>query len=301
MSNKSRSAKGSKKAGAKKAGAKKGTARRSPRGAMAIASSASRGVKERVASIREIPLASRPDDENLPKLLAMLGDDNEPAEVRLAALKAMQKASFRVVSFATAQGDYTAILRKLTADPNQELRERALAILARRKDGHAQKKLLEGLQDPGKALLAPEKALQLLSYDAHAEAYDAARGIVSQPPSEGAKREALRLLAADPKSAPMFEKLLRDKSETAEIRQLSATALHAINPEKLQKHARELLFDTSEQEDIQASSLTALTNFGDAESVANDEPLLERVDSLRQGASAKVKQSARRFLSKYSR
>ena len=56
-------------------------------------------------------------------------------------------------------------------DPDPELRQRVLGILMREKDGYAQKKLLEGLKNPAKALLPPEKALQLLSYDVHAEAY----------------------------------------------------------------------------------------------------------------------------------
>jgi hypothetical protein len=266
---------------------------------MAVATSTGKGIKERVASLDEVSLASSSDDENLPKVLHILGDENEPAEVRLAALQALQAASFRVVTFAPVRGEYMATLRKVATDDNVELRESALGILARRKDGFAQKKLLEGLQDPEKALLAPERALQLLSYDAHADAYEAARKIIDDPPSEDSKREALRLLAADAKSAPMFEKLLLDKSEAREIRQLSASALHAINPEKLQKHARALLFDTSEYDDIQATSLTAITNFGNAEAVANDEPLLNRVNSLRAEASTKVKQGARRFLSKY--
>src|SRR5258705_13591202 len=54
-------------------------------------------------------------------------------------------------------------------------RQRVLGILMREKDGYAQTKLLEGLKNPGKSLLPPEKALQLLSYDIHAEAYSAAR------------------------------------------------------------------------------------------------------------------------------
>jgi hypothetical protein len=58
-----------------------------------------------------------------------------------------------------------------------------LGILAREKDGFAQQRLLEGLEDPEKALVPPEKAPQLLSYDVHAAAYPMARQIVSRPPS----------------------------------------------------------------------------------------------------------------------
>ena len=119
--------------------------------------------------------------------------------------------------------------------------QRVLGILAREKDGYAQKRLLEGLQDPSKALVPPEKALQLLSYDVHAEAYPVAREIVKEPPNPEAKREALRLLSADANSAPVFEKLLRDKEEDRDIRQISAAALQAVKPKRFQEQAREIV------------------------------------------------------------
>jgi len=112
--------------------------------------------------------------------------------------------------------------------------------------------------------------------------------------------EALRLLAADAASAPFFEKVLRDKDEMRENRQIAASALRALNPDKFQKHAREMLLDKSEYEDIQATSLTALGQFGDDEAVAKDTALLKSVDRLSDKAkSAKYKRSAKQFLGKY--
>jgi hypothetical protein len=239
-------------------------------------------------------------DKDLQAMLNVLGNKDEPIEVRLAALQALQAASFSVVAFEPCRGDYLATLRKVVDDPDPELRQRVLGILMREKDGFAQKKLIEGLRNPDKALVPPEKALQLLSYDVHADAYKVARSIVRRPPNDEARREALRLLAADATAAPLFEKLLRDKNELREIRQISASALHALKPEKLQQLAREILLDKSDYDDIKATSLTALTQFGD-EAVGQDEALLNSVEQLKGGASAKVKQSARQFLSKYSR
>jgi hypothetical protein len=174
-------------------------------------------------------------------------------------------------------------------------------LLAREKDGFAQKKLLEGLNNPEKALLPPEKALQLLSYDVHSDAYPTAREIVKKPPNAAAKREALKLLGADASAAPMFEKILRDKDEDPEIRQISAAALQGMQPEKLQAHAREILMDASENDEVQATSLTALTNFGDTTTVTEDAALMKSVENLRGKSSKAVKQSARQFLNKYGR
>lgn len=281
---------------------KKGDAvTKSARGALSVATNARKTVKARVAAMAETPTAVCGDDASLQSMLKVLRGRDEPVPVRLAALQALQAASFSVVAFESCRGDYIATLREIAEDPDPELRQRVLGLLAREKDGYAQKKLLEGLRDPGKALVPPEKALQLLSYDVHAEAYPLARAIVSKPPNETARREALRLLAADATAAPMFETILRDKNESAEIRQISAAALQALTPAKLQSVAREILLDSTEQDDIQATSLTALTQFGADKMSADDEALLKRVDELTGTASTTVKESARRFLAKYGR
>lgn len=285
---------------AKSAGKAKAPPRMTARAAMSVATSSRRGVEERVAALAESPVAASDKGENLQAVLNVLSNKEEPAQVRLAAIRTLQAASFASLAFDSIRGDYIAALRQAAQDPDEALRRRALGVLAREKDGFAQKKLLEGLQNPEKALVPPEKALQLLGNDVHAEAYSAAREIVNKPPNTAAKREALRLLAADAASAPVFEKVLRDKSEQPELRRISAAALHMLKPKRMQEHAREILLDPDEQDELQAASLTAITQFGDPEAVAQDETLRKRVDKLSTGAATKVKQSARDFIKKFS-
>lgn len=284
----------------KRKAAKKRSARMSDRQAMSIATNASKTVKQRVAAMAAAPLAVCESDKDLQAMLKVLSDQSEPIAVRLAALQSLGAAAFSVLSFASCRADYIATLRKVADDPDSELRQRVLGILMREKDGYAQRKLLEGLKNPAKALLPPEKALQLLSYDIHAEAYSAARAILKKPPNDEAKREALRLLAADAKATSIFEKVLLDKNELRENRQIAASALHALHPEKLEELARKILLDKSDYDDIKATSLTALEQFGDDGSFSQDKALLKSVDRLSAGkAPAKYKQSARRFLTKY--
>lgn len=270
------------------------------KGYLATAISKRRTVKERVAAMAAAPLPVPENEDSLKATLNILRDKDEPIEVRLAALQALQAASFSVVAFEAARGDYIATLRQVAEDPNHEMRQRVLGMLAREKDGFAQKRLLEGLQHPEKALLPPEKALQLLSYDVHSDAYPVARAIVAKPPNPAAKREALRLLAADATSAPLFEKVLRDKKEEPAIRQTAAAALHAVRPDRYHKQVREMLLDSSENEDLHAVALTALTNFGDAESITKDKALLKRVARMSGEARPSVKKIARHFMNKYS-
>jgi hypothetical protein len=278
---------------------KKSPARRTQRAAFAVATNEKKTTQERAKAFMEAPLATIQSDKNMQASLDVLRDREQPIKVRLAALQSLQAASFSVIEFEPYREDYLATLRELLEEPDEELRQRILGILSRENDGYTQKRLLEGLQDPGKALVPPEKALQLLSYDVHAEAYPVAREIVNQPPNPEAKREALRLLSADANSAPIFEKLMLDKGEDREIRQISAAALQAIKPKRFQEQAREIVLDNKEYDDIQATALTALAQFGDEEKVAEDEELLKQVDKLSEAKSAKVKKTAKVFLRRH--
>jgi hypothetical protein len=271
-----------------------------PRAAVAVATSGKNPVRERVAAMAHITQAVCEDDQKLQSVLKVLRDTDEPTPVRLAALQALQAASFSAPQFESCRGDYLATLRSIATDTDAELRQRVLGILAREKDGFVQERLLAGLEDPDKALVSPEKALQLLSYDVHAEAYPVARKIVSRPPNAAAKREALRLLAADATCRPVFEKVLRDKDEDSETRRIAASALQAVAPQALQTHAREIVLDPTEPDDLQETSLTAISQFGDQDKVAQDDKLMKRVSSMKsRTGSAKLKQVAGRFLTKY--
>jgi HEAT repeat protein len=269
--------------------------------AVAITADARRPAKERTAAAAAVPLAVCESEDDFQAMLKVLRDGQAPVKVRLAALQAIQAASFSVLAFEGCRGDYIATLRQVAEDRDPELRQRVLGMLMREKDGFAQKKLLEGLHDPDKALLPPEKALQLLGNDVHADTYEVARAIVRKPPNEAARREALRLLGADATAAPLFEKLLLDKDELREIRQIAASALYALQPDRMQKHARDILLDKSDYDDIKATSLSALTQLGD-ETLSDDKALMKSVDRFSTGkTTARYKQTARRFLTKYGR
>ena len=289
------------KAAKKSNSVRKASAKVLGRRAVSIATNSEKTVKQRVAAAAGTSLAMIENDRDFQAMLQVLRNKEEPIEVRMAALQSLGAAAFSVVAFESCRADYIATLREVATDPNEQLRTRVLGILMRNKDGFAQKKLLEGLKNPDKALISPEKALQLLSYDVHAEAYSVARDIVKKPPNDLARREAIRLLAADAKSAPLFEKLLRDKKELREIRQISASALQSLRPERLQENARKILLDKSDYSDIKATSLTALEQFGDDAALGKDKALLQSVNRLKNSKiSAKYKQTARRFLTKYS-
>jgi hypothetical protein len=294
----------------KKTAKKATTTKRAPSTASPLASGykaswrsaddAHEAVGQRVAALNRLGSAACDDPDVFAGTIGLLRDTATPLPVRLAALGALQAASFSAASFGARRPTYLAALRAIARDPEPELRQRVLGLLAREGDGRVQQLLLAGLEDPAQALVPPEKALQLLSYDPKAEAYPMARRIVAHPPNAEAKREALRLLAADAKSVTTFERILTDKSELVDIRQLAATALQALAPDRLQTLARDIVLDAGESPELQATSLTALSQFGDAQQLAGDDALAKRVGALHDDAGADViRQSAEQFLGRY--
>jgi len=270
--------------------------------AWVVARDAKRKVDERSAALLSLTACILAHPDAMRGTLKILSDASEPLPLRLTALQVVQAASFAVVKFNQWRPSYLAALRAASEDPDPELRQRVLGVLAREKDARTQQRLLAGLSEPAKALVPPEKALQLLSYDVHADAYSAARKIVAEPPNEASKHEALRLLAADARSAPLFESLLRDKKEPPEVRQISASALHALSPEKLQSAGRDILMDETENDHVRAVSLTALTQFGKADELGKDEGLLKQAQRLKSEAKSEaLKHTANQFLQKYQR
>jgi hypothetical protein len=245
-----------------------------------VAGDPTQSLKKRVAAMEALGWQICADKQIWNAVLDTVRDIGAPSELRLAALATVQSASFNATGFVPLRPDYLRTLRAVSSDPDLELRQRALGMLAREHDAATQDLLITGLKDPNQALVPPEKALQLLSYDVHTEAYPIAREIARNPPNPMARREALRLLAADADSAPVFEKLLKDKEESIEVRQLA-----------------------SEAADIKSVSLTALTMFGDQEIIGKDEKLNAYVDKLGTavGGPPALKRAAKQFVARHRR
>ena len=258
-------------------------------------------VKQRLAALTALGWAITDEPQRLAGVLGLLKDTAEPIQLRLAALAALQSATFDPDRFEKIRADYLKALRKVASDADLELRQRALGMLSREHDPATQERLIDGLKEPAKALVTPEKALQLLSYDVHSNAYPVARAVVAAPPNETARREALRLLAADGASAQMFEDMLMDKGETSEIRQLCASALHNLAPDRLQACAREITLDSTEPSDIRSVGVTALTHFGDSDTIRQDAVLNAYLTELGDGGQGEdpiLQTAARQYTAK---
>ena len=224
-----------------------------------------------------------------------------PIDKRFAVLGLLQEISFRFVLFPAKRPDYLEALRSIIDDPDAQLRRRAIGILAREKDEYVQRRLVAGLKGESKALVPAAKAIQFLGYDVHADYFPLLKAIVADPPNRTAKKEALRILAADPSSSELLLGVLRDENEKPDVRRVSAIALQSVDPEELEVEARRILLDDGEDDELRAMSLNTLTYFANPAALSQDDELAREVERLRAGSTSKqLKQATTAYISKHT-
>jgi uncharacterized protein (DUF2164 family) len=247
---------------------------------------------------KDIGLAADKDAlaERVNGLLATVRDRDERVDARVRALQELSALDFLGPRFGPFRADYKQALRDVATDRQRRLREKALELLAIEKDSYAQELLVRGLKEPKEALVPEARAIQFLGYDDHAEIAPLAREVFKR--SKGvAREEALRALATDPKSERLFARLLKDKSEKASIRAISASGLQSLNPAAFERTARRIVADDSDYDAIRATSLAALAHGREARETPMDPKLVDTVQKLAaQTRSPAMRSSIRRFL-----
>jgi hypothetical protein len=193
-------------------------------------------------------------------LIGLVADAEENAEVRRAALSAIEATSFKTVEFRRYAPEFKEALRVAATDADVGLRTTALDVLALHKDPYAQQLLVDGLRDPRAALVRPVQAVRMLGYDVHAEHYPMLRDIVATSKQPTLRRAALRLLAADSGSRALMRRIASDKSEDKEARSTAAVALQSLAPTDFAKVARSVVLDDDEDDDVRATVISAITH-----------------------------------------
>jgi hypothetical protein len=252
----------------------------------------------RIAEIDAMQIDAK-DGKSIGRLIKTLEDTAEPKELRLAAFRALKTASFLGPAFAPYRAEYLKALRTIATDHEPEIREEALETLVMEKVDFATRLLSEGLKKPEKALVSAAKAIQLLSYDGHAEVAPLVREIFAKIADLPAKEAALRFLSADPASAPLLSRVLKDQSQPARLRSLSATGLRLANPKAFERTARAIVENGKEDDDVRATCLGALTLIKDFRKTRDDPAFAKAVASLNAPKHSRaLRASARRFMSK---
>jgi HEAT repeat protein len=237
--------------------------------------------------------------EGMKQAIGIMTDPAAALAQRKAALNALQGASFGHPNFKEIRGEYVAGLRQVVDDAPQELRQDALEILSQEQDPYAEKKLVDGLRDDKKALVKPEDALHYLSYNLHAGVQGVVRNVFEQSKDDRVRQQAVRLMSSDPQAVKLIERTLKDKKESAEVRQTSAAALHALNPQALQKWAEKTALDKNENQEILAACLTAINQFGDEKTISKNTAFRKRISQMSKNAPPRLKQIAKGLSTKY--
>ena len=246
----------------------------------------------RIAAIDTVRLDALSRPEVMRALITVLADQADDARVRRAAQNALGELSFAVGDFAPYEADYRGALRIAATDPDPQLAEGALEVLALGHDEYAQRLLVQGLEDPSKAVVSRLRALQFLGYDLHAGHYPMLRRIVEEARDPEERIAALRLLAADSDAAAMLKRIVADRSEDVQARTASAIALNAQNPDAFASTARDIVLDPEEDDDLRAVCLTALTIVPE---IAEGPDLAEAVMSTPIPPSAELERAAQLY------
>jgi hypothetical protein len=270
------------------------------RGTSATRTKARRARRADASATVKLPaLALAAGAKGFRQALDILGDADETSVRRLEALRVLQAATFADQQFDAVRSDYTDTLRTLIHDEQPELRQRALGLLSRSRDDFAQSTLLEGLRHPEKAVVGPADALGYLSFNLHVGVQSVARELFKQSTDNGVREQALRVMASDPASRSIIRTALADKKEPISIRQMSAAALHALDPQALQDWAGEAVLDKNEPDDIVATGLTAINQFGNATRITGNAALRKRIGEMRTKGSGRMKRLAKSIAAKH--
>jgi len=218
------------------------------------------------------------NEKLMDEVISILKGESAPVKLRRAALSVLQANSFTSDVFSSKRPAYLDALRTVIDDDDKLLKQAAMEYLAMSNDSYLQARLIEGLNDPKKKITRPEVAIQLLSYDLHADHFPILRKLVENPPNSRTKKEALRNLAADPASKDLLLQTLQNKAEDPEIRHVSAVALESLSPGEVQSHAKKIILDDNENEELKAAMLNTLTFSADT-GVLNDPDFENKLDS----------------------
>jgi hypothetical protein len=266
--------------------------------ALADAAKAARPDSARlIETIEALTLEDETFDADVRALLDTLADEKVPTPSRLAALRQLGAAEFKPRRFAAFHAEFIALLRKLAVSRDKDIRAAALERLTLTNDRHAQKLLRESLENLRKPLLPAAKAVQLLARDDHSAAKPLFRDLAANATGK-VREEALRALASDAKSAPLFESIAANKDEAVPIRQIAAVNLKNTSATRFAKFARKLVLDDQDDDQLRAAAVSAITHTSDVASKVVTPRFASAVKSV---GSATKSRALKSSISRFSR
>ncbi|MGV3609315.1 MAG: tyrosinase family protein [Fluviicola sp.] len=186
-------------------------------------------------------------EEFVKMLINILTDLSEPEELRKTVMLQIRVLGFEGPAFKQFRPIVLEGLRKLIRDKDKRIAMEAIDLLAYQKDEWLQRELKEGVENPEKAIVSEESAVFYLSLDPH-NFLDLFKKVAEESGDEKAKIMAIHALSSDTSSADFLLSLFENKTQSSEVREASAHALDAQNPELLFEKSVEAFKDEEEQD-----------------------------------------------------
>jgi hypothetical protein len=218
-------------------------------------------------------------EEFVRMLVDIVTDLSEPAELRKTVMLQIRVLSLEGPAFKQFRPIVTVGLRKLIGDKDKQIAIEAIDLLAYQKDEWLQRELAEGLKNPDQAIVSEELAVYYLSLDPH-NFLDLFREVAEKSGDEKAKIMAIHALSSDTSSTDFLLSLFENKKQSSEIREASAHALDAQNPDLLLAKSVAAFKDEEEQDHHLLTVLLSKLTLQDEDGlnkIRKDEELLDKI------------------------
>ena len=238
-------------------------------------------VRSRV--VRHLTSALGHQEKFVNDLMNILTDPSEPAELRKTAIHQIRVLDIEGIAFGKFRSIVLEGLRKVIRDKNKYIAREAIDLLAYQKDEWLQRELKEGLENADKAIVSAESAIYYLSFDTHSF-LDVFRKVAEESADEKSKIMAIRALSADTSSADFLVSIFEDKNQSSEVREASAHALDAQNPDLFLAKSVEAFKDEEEQDHQLLTVLLSKLTLQEEEGLDKIRQDGELMDKIRQQA-----------------
>jgi hypothetical protein len=103
-------------------------------------------------------------------------------------------------------------------------------------------------------------------------------------------------LAGDPSAKPIFQRILADRSISAEVRAVGANGLRVLDPAEFESTAERIVVDAGEDDNLRATFMGALATLDSLKHTRANPLLVQKAQSMLNSGSAALKTAASRFL-----
>lgn len=192
------------------------------------------------------------------KILTQIERSYTPPKFREAAMDVMQMYIFKPHTPEPERQKAMAVFRKVgTTDSRPAFRERAMYVLTTLGDPEARRILGTGLKDPTQAVIAPDKAVNLLAgvINDSEYYYDLIQNVLNNPPTQAAQLEAIRALGNYEPARNDILKVLEDKRAAPELRIAAMNGLNASLGDDFFEFTKSVILDEEAPEELRIRGL----------------------------------------------